>query len=344
MKAPFAVRDSPLASMPQVIKTIEMHTAGEPLRVIVEGGPDLGDHPILEQRRRMKQSHDGVRRLLMHEPRGHADMYGCLPVRASHPDADFGVLFMHNAGYSTMCGHAVIALARLAVEQEWVPISEPRTDVTIEAPCGLIRAWAEVKSGRVGKTGFLGVPASVQQLNAPVDVDGLGRVLYDLAYGGAFYAFVDAAALGFELFAAETGRLIDIGMRIKRAVAAATPPVHPAEPDLSFLYGTIFVGPPVDENADSRNVCVFADGEVDRSPTGSGVSARMAIHHAHGELSPGETMRIESILGTTFDASIEEVLDGGAVVPRVEGRAFVTGRAEFTLDPDDPIGEGFLLK
>ena len=254
---------------------------------------------------------------------------------------------MHNEGYSTMCGHAVIALARLAVEQDWVARTDPVTRVGIEAPCGLIRAWAESIDGRVVSSGFEGVAAFVQDLNASVDVDGVGPVAYDLAYGGAFYAFVDAVSLGLELLPSRLRDLVDVGMRIKRAVAEANPPVHPTESDLSFLYGTIFVGPPVSPAAHSRNVCVFADGEVDRSPTGSGVSARMAIHHARGELAAGQGLQIESVLGTCFEAGIASALEfegRQAVIPTVRGRAYVTGRSEFVLDPDDSLGEGFLLR
>jgi trans-L-3-hydroxyproline dehydratase len=185
------------------------------------------------------------------------------------------------------------------------------------------------------------------QLDLSVDVRGVGRVRYDLAYGGAFYAYVDAAAVGLRLGAVEHDRIVDLGRRIKEAVQSAAPPVHPESEDLGFLYGTIFVGEAHDPDSHSRNVCVFADGEVDRSPTGTGVSGRLAIHHARGELAVGDPIRVESLLGTTFDGRVlgtARVGEHDAVIPEIEGRAFITGRNEILIDPEDPLASGFLLR
>jgi len=336
------------------IKTIEMHTGGEPLRVIVEGFPELKGNSILEMRSFVRENYDHLRTALMFEPRGHADMYGCLltpPPPNDHPtakNADFGIIFMHNEGYSTMCGHATIAITKLAVEMGWVDRIEPVTEIKIEAPCGLLTTYAYIRNGEVYSMAFDNVPSFVVSLDNEVNVEGLGNVKYDLAYGGAFYVFVNAEELQIPCTPDNYATLIREGMNIKKAVMKTNPDIiHPYEESLSFLYGTIFIGGPVTAGVDSRNVCIFADGEVDRSPTGSGVSARMAIHYKRGEIRKGEEMTIESILGSTFTASVLEETSFGsynAVIPRVSGTAFITGQNEFLIDPRDPLGQGFILR
>jgi len=329
------------------IKTIDMHTGGEPLRVILDGLPVLKGKSVLDYRRFMQKNHDTIRKLLIHEPRGHADMYGCILLPPNTGDADFGILFLHNDGYSTMCGHAVIAITKLAVEMNWVDTVDPITEVKIDAPCGRINSFALVEKGKVKSVFFHGVPSFVVSLDNRVSIPGLGDIEYDLAYGGAFYAYVNADKYDISLDASNYSELIGKGMAIKRAVMESNKTIlHPFEEDLSFLYGTIFISNK-SENADNRNVCIFANGEVDRSPTGSGVSGRMAIHFKRKELAQGETMKIESIVGSIFSGSVVEEIDYGpfkAVIPRVEGNAFITGHHEFYLDPDDPFGQGFFLR
>ena len=331
------------------IKTIDMHTGGEPLRVIVEGFPELKGNNVLEYRRYVKENYDHLRRALMFEPRGHADMYGCILLPPNDDEADFGILFMHNEGYSTMCGHAMIAITTLAVEMGWVEAREPEVELKIDAPCGRITSFARLKNGAVQSVRFHCVPSFVVGLNRKVHVEPLGQeVIYDLAYGGAFYAYVDANQLGLKLIPENYRLLIKTGMDIKRAVMQNDPTVlHPFEEDLSFLYGTIFIGGPVTTGINSRNVCIFAEGEVDRCPTGSGVSGRMAIHHARGEMSPGDSMLIESITGSVFRGSVIDTLDFGsfkAVIPQVEGTAHITGMNTFVIDPKDPFKEGFIFQ
>lgn len=331
------------------IKTLDMHTEGEPLRVIIDGVPQLKGNSVLEYRRYMREHHDHLRTALMFEPRGHADMYGCVLLPPNDDSADFGILFLHNEGYSTMCGHAIIAITKLAVEMGWVEKKSPETKVEIDAPCGRITSFAKVKNGYVESVYFHCVPSFVVALDQEVEVPGIGKVTYDLAYGGAFYAYVDADSLGIELGADHYRSHIEKGMAIKHAVMQSSDLIkHPFEEDLSFLYGTIFISKHVQNGGDSRNVCIFAEGEVDRSPTGSGVSGRMAIHHKRKELGVGDPgMTIESILGTKFIGSIEKVVDFGpfeAVIPRVEGNAFVIGQNEWLIDPDDPLKSGFILR
>ncbi len=325
---------------------IDAHTAGEPLRVILSGFPSPEGDTILARRRDARERHDSVRRGLMWEPRGHADMYGCLIVPPVTSNADFGVLFTHNEGYSTMCGHGIIAVVTVAVELGLVPPSEGETRVGIDTPAGFIEARALVAGGRVEAVSFVNVPSFVTATDQVIDVPDVGRVNYDLAFGGAFYAFVEAGQVGLGLGPADYRRLIEVGRSIKSAIQSEGEPTHPVDPDLGLLYGTIFVGPPSDPRNHSRNVCVFADGEVDRSPTGTGVSARLALHHARGDLKAEEIV-VESILGTTFRGRIaEETTVGGftAVIPEVTGSAYITGRNEVFLDPDDPLVEGFFLR
>lgn len=330
------------------IKTIEMHTGGEPLRVIVKGFPELKGNSVLEYRNFAKKNYDHLRRALMHEPRGHADMYGCLLVPPNDETADFGILFLHNEGYSTMCGHAIIAITKLAVEMGWVERKAPETVIKIDAPCGRITAFAKLEKEHVQSVYFHCVPSFVVALDQKVHVPNLGEVEYDLAYGGAFYAYVNAEKLGLNLVSENYNLLLQKGMDIKRAVLQSSPLIqHPFEPDLSFLYGTIFIGGPVSEGIDSRNVCIFAEGEVDRCPTGSGVSGRMAIHQARQEVKIGETMTIESITGSIFSGSVVKEVKFGpfsAVIPQVEGTAFITGQNEFYIDPNDEFPAGFFFE
>ncbi|HAF71149.1 MAG: Proline racemase [Acetothermia bacterium 64_32] len=329
-----------------VITAIDAHAAGEPLRVIVSGWPELLGPSVLERRRAAKEHFDHLRTALMWEPRGHADMYGCLLMPPVSQDAHFSVLFMHNEGYSTMCGHGIIAVVTVVLETGLFPLTCPETELRIDTPAGKVTALARVEAGRVAGVRFRNVPSFVVALDEEVEVPGLGRVRYDLAFGGAFYVFVREEEVGIPLEAKSVPALIRAGTAIKRAVSAARPVRHPLEEELSFLYGTIFVGPPRTPGAHSRNVCVFADGEVDRSPTGTGVSARLALHCLRGEIGLGESLRIESVIGTSFTGKVVEETKVGplpAVVPEVEGQAYITGVHEFVLAPDDPLKHGFLL-
>ena len=328
-----------------VVRTIEVHTAGEPLRVIVSGWPDLRGDSILDKRRFAQRRHDALRRLLMLEPRGHADMYGCVLTEPTTADGDVGALFLHNAGFSTMCGHGIIGLVTAGLEHELFVPRDP-SSIRIDTPAGRVLARATLQEGRVVQVAFENVPSFVLG-DTSVDVPGLGGVPVTVAFGGAFYAYVDAAPLGVSLDGSGYAELVDLGRQIKRAVADQVEITHPAgDADLGFLYGVVFVGP-AHGGSHSRNVCVFADGEIDRSPTGTGVSGRVAIHHARGDVRLGERIRIESILGTTFDVralSETSVGDVPAVVPEVTGSASVTGRAEFWLDASDALPDGFLLR
>ena len=329
------------------ITVIDAHTEGEPLRVIIGGFPELPGETILARRRYAKERLDSLRTALMWEPRGHADMYGCIITPPVTETADFGVLFLHNEGFSTMCGHGIIGVTKVVIETGMFGMQEPETRIRIDTPAGLVTAFARISGGQVDSVYFHNVPSFVLALDETVEVPGHGNVRYDLAFGGAFYAYVQAEDVGLDCRPESCRALIEKGMMIKHAVTKSREIVHPVEPDLGFLYGTIFIGPPETPGSDSRNVCIFAEGEVDRSPTGTGVSGRMAIHHARGEIGVSGSMVIESIIGSRFTARVKETTTFGphaAVIPEVEGRAYIVGRNEWTIDPRDSLADGFILR
>jgi proline racemase len=333
------------------IKTIDMHTGGEPLRVIVSGFPELKGKSVLEYRRDIKENYDYLRTALMFEPRGHADMYGCVLLPPNDETADFGILFMHNEGYSTMCGHAIIAISTLAVNMNWIDAKEGENKLEIDAPCGRITSYVSVKSGEVTGVRFHCVPSFAVGLDREVEVPGIGKIVYDLSYGGAFYAYVDLRKndlLKFGLTDSDYRTIIQTGMEIKHAVMQQDKEIlHPFENDLSFLYGTIFIDSAQEKENHSRNVCVFAEGEVDRSPTGSGVSGRIAIERSRNAIDFDSKLAIESITGSVFNCSLFSEKDFGpfkAVIPQVEGTAHITGMNTFVIDPNDPMKNGFILR
>ena len=321
------------------IRAVDYHTAGEPFRIVTGGVPEIPGATVRE-RRTYAQTHgdlDFVRRLLCHEPRGHADMYGCFPVPPDDAGADLGVLFWHKDGYSTACGHGTIALGAWAVESGRV--EAPRDgarDVVVDVPSGRVTARVRMEGGEVRSVAFRNVPACV----IARDVDAAG-VRVDVAYGGAIYASVAAARLGLTVEPKHLTDLIARGREIKRALDKTGIARHPTDDRLSGIYGTIVfeeLGP-----LHQRNVTIFADGEVDRSPCGSGTSARCALLHEKGALHEGDELRHDSIIGTTFTARVIGMTAEG-VLTEVEGTAHKTGDHVFVLDPRDELSTGFVLR
>lgn len=342
----------PAKAPPLAIETVEMHTGGEPVRIVTDGFPVIPGSTILEKRRYAREHLDHLRKLLIFEPRGHYDMYGVIPVEPDHPEADMAVLFIHNEGYSTMCGHATIALGRYVVDHGIVQPKAPETIVNLQCPCGLVRVAVDVTEtpeGFVsGAVSFVSVPSFAFALDREVAVPGFGAVRLDIGYGGAFYAVLPADRLGLDLHASPLSDLVDAADRVTKATTAQIPLEHPDDPDLAFLYGTILTdGRERWEETPTRNLCVFAEREVDRSPTGSGVSARIALQIARGDIEPGRSRTFESVTGSTFTASAVGRERAGrfeAVRVEVAGRAYYTGTARFTLEDGDALGEGFLLR
>jgi proline racemase len=330
-----------------LLTVLDMHTGGEPVRIVTSGYPPVPKGTILQKRAWVRDNLDHLRRLLMFEPRGHYDMYGVLLVEPDLPGADIAVLFMHNEGYSTMCGHAVIALGRYAVEQGYVTAVEPVTTVNIECPCGLVVASVEVKGGKAGAVSFESVPAFLFAGDQSVTLDRYGPIGFDVAYGGAFYALADCRQFGLEFGRSRARDFVDAATALTEAVRTAVPLSHPDHDDLAFLYGSILTDGGDGSDRPTRNVCVFAEAEVDRSPTGSGVTARLAAMFAKGELELGQTRVFESMVGSRFIGSAARTTSAGqhpAVVARVGGHAFYSGKAEYWLEEGDELGRGFLLK
>jgi trans-L-3-hydroxyproline dehydratase len=279
---------------------------------------------------------------------GHADMYGAILVEPDLPDADMAVLFMHNEGYSTMCGHAVIALGRYAVDEGLVETREPFTTVRIECPCGLVVARVEVTNGRAGAVSFDSVPAFLFAADRELEIAGHGAITFDIAYGGAFYAIADCRQFGLEFGRDSVRDFVAAAVALSEKAAAEIPLAHPDHDDLAFLYGSILTdGEDGPEDRPLRNICVFAGAQVDRSPTGSGVTARLAALHAKGRIGKGEPRIFESIVGSRFTGEVMEMAQIGgmdAIIARVGGKAHYCGRAEFMVEADDPLAAGFLLR
>ncbi len=350
------------------IQAIDLHCAGEPLRLITAGLPPVPHAPILERRRWVREHADHVRRVAMYEPRGHRDMYGAVLLPPYRDDADVAVLFMHNEGYSTMCGHGTIAIAMALVEEGLFPASEPETTIRLEAPAGLVTATVQTRrsgggSHEAGEVRFTNVPSYLAEREIDLRPDGLtvtgeaaerGSVRADIAFGGAYYGIVEAADLGLRIVPDATAELTRAGAVITELLRRDHAPTHPTDPDLSFVYGTIIVdrepsGSPDGRatDADWRNVTVFAESEVDRSPCGSGTSALLAQAAARGRLSLGDEIRNASLTGEVFKGKLEErttLARHDAWITSVAGHAYLTGYSTFVVDERDPLGEGFLLR
>ena len=300
---------------------------------------------MLEKREWARKHADQLRRALMLEPRGHADMYGALLTEPVSPGSHAGVLFMHNEGYSTMCGHGIVAVTTIALERGLLMPGGDGATVVYDSPAGTVRAKASVLQATVRSVSFVNVPSFV--LHAGVVVTAASRpIRVDVAFGGAFYAIVDAESVGLPIDAAHLPKLRTVGMEIKHAIEAAHTVEHPLEPGLRGIYGTIFTGPPSTPGADLRNVTIFADAEVDRSPCGTGTCAVMAVVDAMGLLATDRPFVHESLIGTTFNGRVTgrtRVGERDAILPEIEGSAWITGEHTFLIDESDPLKEGFRL-
>lgn len=331
----------------RIVATVEMHTGGEPFRIVTSGVPVLPGSTIVARRAWLLKNADDIRRSLTLEPRGHADMYLGILTPPVSPDGDFGVIFAHNEGYSDHCGHGVIALATAAVLLGWVERVAPRTLVVIDAPCGRIEAFVAWDGTRVGTVSFTNVPSFVWKRDVTVETPSFGRVTGDIAFGGAFYIYVDGRPHGLEIAAENVEALIRFGAEVKRAANLAYPVVHDEIPELNHIYGTIVDGAPRHAGSRQANCCIFADRQVDRSPTGSGTAGRTAILSARGLIADGESWTNESLIGTRMSARVLErtTFHGrDAVIPEVSGAANFLGTANWIMDPTDAVAQGFLVR
>jgi proline racemase len=349
------------------IQTLDLHAGGEPLRLVTAGYPPAPHAPILERRRWARGHADHVRRVICFEPRGHRDMYGAVLLPPYRDDADLAVLFMHNEGYSTMCGHGILALSAGLVEEGMFPVSVPETTIRFETPAGLVAAHVAVRfvegAPHVHDVRFTNVPSYVAAHDLDVRPDGVpiageaatrGSLRVDIGFGGAYYGIVEAADLGLRIVPEQTEVLTRAGAAITEVLRRDHSPIHPEEPDLSFVYGTIIVdrSPATSPDggggdADVRNATVFADAEVDRSPCGTGTCALLAQAVARGALRPGGELRNASLTGAVFRGRVESLTRFGghdAIIASVAGRGYVTGTSTFVVDARDPLGGGFLLR
>ncbi len=332
------------------VETIDAHAAGQPLRLILSGLPPLRGQTLLERWRYARKHFDHLRRALIFEPRGHLDMYGCILTPPQRSDSHFGALFIHRGGFSPMCGHGVIALTTILLESGIVDMKAPETRLKIDTPAGLVRCYGHIENDRVRKVFFENVPAFVVTTDEEIEVPELAaKVKFDVAYGGAFFAFVEASSLGLSCVPENVTKIQAAGCAILHAINQRHEFKHPVEKDLGFLFGVVFIDRPVKRRtgmADSRHVCVFSEGCIDRSPTGMAICARLALMAARGKAHHGMNFTVEGILGNAFTGRIVAQVDehgNPACIVEVEGRAWVTGRHTFFIDSEDPCLEGFLL-
>ncbi|HEX5193914.1 MAG TPA: proline racemase family protein [Solirubrobacteraceae bacterium] len=318
-------------------RAVDSHTEGMPTRVIIDGVGVLPGATMLERKLRFERERDGIRRLLMREPRGHRAMSGAILQPPVRPEADWGVVFIEVTGCLPMCGHGTIGVATVLVAEGLVPVSEPETVIVLDVPAGLVQARVQVRDGRPVQVTLRNVPSFVEALDQEAD-----GIAYDMAFGGNFYAIADAGQVGLEVVPERAGELIEAGLALMQAVPE---PVHLEDPAIRGCHHVIWTGPPSD-GADARAATAIHPGWVDRSPCGTGTSARMATLHRRGGLALGQPFVHESIIGTRFTGRLIEEIEIGArpaVIPEISGRAWITGRGEYVLDPSDPFPEGFVV-
>lgn len=330
----------------RVLSTLDYHTEGEPMRIVTGGTPWVPGTTMLERSAAFAERHDDLRRLILHEPRGHAAMCAALLTPPCDPEADTGVVFVEPLGVVHMCGHGAMAIATMLVETGAVPMKAPDTPVALDTAAGRVTARVHVEGDRVVGVTIRNVPSYSALLDVKVEVPGLGPVAFDLAYGGHFYALVEAAAIGLELTAAHAPRIVETGERIRAAIEAMLPLAHPEGDQSKGLLYIQFYAPPRDPRAHLRNAVVVAPAGLDRSPCGTGTSARLANLWARGGIVPDREFVHESIIGTLFRARVAGTTRVGAheaVIPEITGRAWLTGLNQLVLRPDDPFPAGFVL-
>ncbi len=328
------------------LHAIDSHTAGEPTRILIGGLPTIKGKTMPEKKAYLEQHLDHIRTAVMLEPRGHNDMFGSILTNPTVDEADFGIIFMDGGGYLNMCGHGTIGAVTAAIETGMVEMVEPVTKVVLEAPAGIVRAEAEVKNGKVQKVAFVNVPAFLYKKDQKVVLDGK-EITFDISFGGSFFAIVNAKQLGLEIKPENTTALTDIALKLRDVINAEIEIQHPTLAHIKTVDLVEIFDEPTHPEATYKNVVIFGQGQVDRSPCGTGTSAKMATLHAKGELKVGEKFVYESILGTLFYGEVvgtDKVGEYDAVIPKVAGSAYITGFNHFVIDETDPVKYGFVLK
>ena len=331
-----------------MIDCIDAHTGGEPLRIITSGLPPIMGDTILEKRKYVNEHLNDLRKLMMLEPRGHDDMYGCIMVDPVTDDGDFGVLFTHNEGLSTMCGHGIIAVTKTMIELGRIVAVEGENIVRIDSPAGRITAYADVKNGHVDQVRFQNVPCFMYMENITINLEDYGDIECDIVYCGAFYIYVNVNKLNLSVEPKHARLLTEIGMKMKYDIEERMLIQHPIDTGITGIYGTIFYEDVVrsEDILNTKNVCIFAKGQVDRSPTGTGTGGRVALHYHKGEMMKNDTLRNLSIIDTLMCGKVlEEIEIAGyrGVITEVSGTAHIMGINKLLLDPEDPLPEGFRI-
>lgn len=332
----------------RMINVVGAHAEGELNEVITGGVLDVPGATMFEKARYLETHGDALRQFLLHEPRGKVTQCVNLVLPSSHPEADAGFVIMESASYPPMSGSNTICTVTALLETGMLPMVEPVTELTLEAPGGLVRVTANCADGRCQNVTFRNVPCFVFGLDRPVEVEGLGTFRVDVAYGGMIYVLVDAAAAGFSLDPSEARDLVSVGERIKAAAAIQLPVVHPENPDIHTINQTLFTGPiaRTERGVEAKNTVIVSPGRLDRSPCGTGTCARLAVMHARGQIAPGETLIHRSIIDTEFIGRIEQAIDingTACIVPSITGRAWLTAFHQYVLDPTDPFPTGYRI-
>lgn len=330
----------------KTINAVDSHTMGEPTRIIIGGVPVIPGKTMPEKKEYLENNLDHLRTAIMHEPRGHKDMFGSIITQPTKDEADLGIIFMDAGGYLNMCGHGSIGACTVAVETGMVPVQEPFTKITLEAPAGLVKGMVKVENGKAKEVSIINVPSFLYKQYVEVDVPEVGKIRIDISFGGSFFALVKAADLGIDICPANSNKLSEVGMKILNAINEQVKVQHPLLPHIKSVDLVEIYGPPKNPNATLQNVVVFGEGQVDRSPCGTGTSAKIATLYAKGQLKMGEEFIYESITGTMFKGRvIEEVQVGDikGIIPEITGSAYITGFNQFIVDPDDPLKYGFKL-
>lgn len=331
----------------RTIQAIDSHTAGEATRIVVGGIPNIKGNTMPEKKQYLEDHLDHIRTAIMLEPRGHNDMFGSVMTQPCDPDADFGIIFMDGGGYLNMCGHGSIGAMTVAVETGVVPMEEPVTKVVMEAPAGIIKGDVKVENGKVQSVSIFNVPAFLYKKDQEVELPGVGKVKFDISFGGSFFAIVNAGQLGLKIEPKNAAKLTDLAMELRDIINRDIEIQHPTLEHIKTVDLVEIWDEPTNEKATYKNVVIFGQGQVDRSPCGTGTSAKLATLHARGELKEGEKFVYESILGTLFEGEIvgtTKVGEFDAVLPKITGSAYITGFNNFLIDEDDPVKYGFILK
>ncbi len=331
----------------KTFNVIDSHTMGEPTRIVVGGVPNIPGKTMPSKKEYLEKNMDYIRTSLMFEPRGHKDMFGAIITPPTIDEADFGIVFMDCGGYLNMCGHGSIGATTVAIETEMVPIREPITEVTMEAPAGIIKGKGIVKDNKVQSVSIVNVPSFLYKRDVEIEVPEIGKVVLDISFGGSFFALVDAKQLNISVDIKNIEKLTKVGLKIRDIVNKSVKIRHPYLKYIKTVDLVEIYDETTNPNADKKNVVIFGKGQVDRSPCGTGTSAKMATLYEKGQLKKGEEFIYESIVGTTFNGKIigtTKVGEYSAVIPEITGKAYITGFNQYIIVPEDPVKYGFIVK